>query len=244
MLRAFACFTLLMLSFITSPVVAQTFVQIEPWETKIRQQLARPTAFDFDETPLDEVVEFLQQQHGVQFILDQSSLDDIGIGPDFPVSLRIRGTTVAQGVSHLLHRIDPELTWTIQPNVILVTTKETAAEHLWTRVYNVTSLLRSMSGRHLGTMSDFDSLISIVTETIDDETWLESGGEGTIVELEHPQVDLLVVSQTYNVHLEIERLFALIATQLPPRPKLSTQASSLLSGSRLRPVGQATRVEF
>ena len=55
-----------------------------------------------------------------------------------------------------------------------------------------------------GSNADFDALIDLITQTIDDDTWLDAGGEGTIAEFETNLS--LVVSQTQEVHEKIADL--------------------------------------
>src|SRR4029078_6829366 len=57
-----------------------------------------------------------------------------------------------------------------------------------------------------GGIADFDSLIELITTTIDPDSWDDVGGPGSIAEF---ATNLsLVISQTQEVHDKIDRLLA------------------------------------
>ena len=49
-------------------------------EKKIKEALNSPTELDFTETPLQDVVDYLKEQHKIEIQLDTKALDDVGIG--------------------------------------------------------------------------------------------------------------------------------------------------------------------
>lgn len=110
-------------------------------EEEIVKQLAEPTRMDFEETPLDEVVDYLKEFHGIEIQLDTKALDEVGIGSDTPVTSRVRGISLRSGLRLMLKAIDPTLTYAIQNEVLMLTTREAAEENLVTRVYPVADLV-------------------------------------------------------------------------------------------------------
>ena len=54
---------------------------------------------------------------------------------------RVQGISLRSALRLMLRRIDPELTYSIQDEVLMITTKEAAAENLVTRVYPVADLV-------------------------------------------------------------------------------------------------------
>ena len=110
-------------------------------EEVILEQLKESTQMDFEEVALDEVVEYLEDLHGIQIELDVKALDEIGIGSDTPVTSKVRGISLRSALRLMLRRIDPTLTYSIQDEVLMITTKEAAAENLVTRVYPVADLV-------------------------------------------------------------------------------------------------------
>jgi hypothetical protein len=110
-------------------------------EEEILKQLDEPTRMDFEETPLDEVVDYLKEFHGIEIQLDTKALDEVGIGSDTPVTARVRGISLRSGLRLMLKAIDPTLTYAIQNEVLMLTTREAAEENLVTRVYPVADLV-------------------------------------------------------------------------------------------------------
>lgn len=114
-------------------------------EKKILDQLKEPTRMDFEETPLDEVTEFLREFHGIEIALDTKALDEVGIGSDTPVTVRVRGISLRSGLRLMLRGVDPTLTYAIQDEVLQITTREAAEENLVTKVYPVADLVLPIS---------------------------------------------------------------------------------------------------
>jgi hypothetical protein len=110
-------------------------------EAEILKQLDEPTRMDFEETPLDEVVDYLKEFHGIEIQLDTKALDEVGIGSDTPVTSRVRGISLRSGLRLMLKAVDPTLTYAIQNEVLMITTREAAEENLVTRVYPVADLV-------------------------------------------------------------------------------------------------------
>ena len=55
---------------------------------------------------------------------------------------------------------------------------------------------------------DFDTLIDLVTSTIQPDTWTDNGGQGSISGF--PRGSLLVVSQTDDIHEDLQQLLNML----------------------------------
>jgi len=110
-------------------------------EGKISEQLKEPTTMDFEEQPLEEVVEYLEDLHGIPIQVDSAALRQIGLGSDSPVNLKVQGVSLRAGLRLMLRGIDPDLTYTIKDEVLMLTTREVAEENLVTKVYPVADLV-------------------------------------------------------------------------------------------------------
>ncbi len=111
-------------------------------EEAVLEALTESTIFDFDETPLDEAVDFILNLHGIGVAVDQHRLDKIGVGETAPVTIRVKGVTLHSALKLMLRTIDPRLTYAVRDEVLLITTIESARDNPVTRVYNVRRLLR------------------------------------------------------------------------------------------------------
>jgi hypothetical protein len=110
-------------------------------EAKIRQALKQPAKFDFTETPLRDVIDFLKDQHGIEIQLDSKALEDEAIGTDAPITRSVDGVSLAVGLKLLLHDLD--LTYVVRDGVMLITTQDAARRMLELRVYDVGNFVKS-----------------------------------------------------------------------------------------------------
>jgi len=118
-------------------------------EQKIFDALDDDTRLEFIETPLDQVVDFLKDQHGINIELDAGELDNVGIGTDVPITRNLKGISLRSALRLMLK--DLELTYVIRDEVLLITTPEEAESELVTKVYPVGDLvLPIQSGIGLG----------------------------------------------------------------------------------------------
>ncbi len=110
-------------------------------EREILKQLDEPTRMDFEQTPLEEAVEYLSEYHGIDILLDRRALDTIGLGEDTPVTIRVKGISLRSGLKLMCKSIDPALAFTIDNEVLMLTTREVMEENLTTRNYPVADLV-------------------------------------------------------------------------------------------------------
>lgn len=172
-------------------------------EEAIRRALAKPVTVPFTETPLSDVVEFLKEKTSIQIIIDQKALDDVGMTTDTPVTVNVVGVKLRSALDLMLRQSD--LTWTIAHEVLLITTQEEAETMLRARVYDVSDLPAFRNAPD-GPIPDYDSLIETITATVEPESWDTVGGPGSIAPYDAIGIQVLVVSQTWKVHEEIEAL--------------------------------------
>jgi hypothetical protein len=110
-----------------------------PAEKKITEALRSPTQLEFIETPLQDVVDFLKDFHGIEIQMDKKALDDVGIASDTPITRNLKGISLRSALRLLLRDLD--LTYVIQDEVLLITTPEEAETRLSTKVYPVADLV-------------------------------------------------------------------------------------------------------
>lgn len=171
-------------------------------DEKIRAALAAPCEWQFKvvETSLRELITRIQAESGLPIVIDVGALNDAGIDLDavtvtqqVPRSMSIRGA-----LRLLLH--DVGLTFIAAHEVLTVTTRDEAHGHPVIVTY---PLPRGFGDSRL---PDFESTINLIHSTVAADTWDCVGGTGTIQPLEAAECPLLVVSQTCDVHEEIESL--------------------------------------
>jgi hypothetical protein len=111
----------------------------KPAEAKIRKALEEQTECDFTEMPLGEVVGYLKDRHDIEIQLDTKSLEDMGASSETPITLHLKGVTLRSALRHILRQLD--LTYTIQDEVLFVTTPDVAATLVVPHVYYVADLV-------------------------------------------------------------------------------------------------------
>ena len=121
-------------------LVAERLRKLEAAENRIRAALLENTEVAFVETPLYDVLEYLQDKHGINIKLEASALDAVGIGADSPVTCNFRGITVRSALRLILR--DRFLTYVIQDEILQVVPQEEAEKRTTTRVYDVSDLSR------------------------------------------------------------------------------------------------------
>ena len=95
-----------------------------PAEKKITAALKSPTQVDFIETPLQDVIDFLKDYHGIEIQIDTKALNDVGIDPTTPITKNLKGISLRSALKLILREF--ELTYVIQDEVLLITTPEEA----------------------------------------------------------------------------------------------------------------------
>ena len=201
--------TFLLLAFFSSgKCCAQGYVHVESEaESRARLQiesaLSRIGSIDCVDKPLQELADDLGRRMGVSIVLAKSALADAAITDDTPVTAQISGVTYRSLLRLVLG--DLKLAWTFRNEVIVITTPEDAESMLETRLYPVLDLVAPGSKTD-EEFDDYDTLIDTITTTVEPDSWDDVGGPGTIAE--YPVVGALVISQTTEIHEQVEKLLA------------------------------------
>lgn len=160
----------------------------------------KPTGLDFTEEPLENVINFLQEEYQIPIQIDEPALEDSGITRDEPLTINIQNVSLQSALRLMLKR--KGLTYIFRDEVMIITTPEVAEAELMACVYDV----RDLIGRNQGN-KNLTALEEAITSCVARQTWTVYGGAAEIKPL---QPGLLVVAQTRAVQVEIEKLLALI----------------------------------
>ena len=166
------------------------------------------TDLEFADTPLSDVVDYIKNKHHVEIQLDGKGLTDAAVDPSAPVTKSIKGISLRSALRLILEEFD--LTCTLGDEVLLITSKEKADELLYTQIYHVDDIVGQRDRRrHLA------ELINLIADTVQPDTWEESGGPGAISSFRN----LLVVTQKLDAHEEVQALLAQLRLALPKEPE-------------------------
>jgi len=162
-------------------------------------------ALAVEEVPLADVVDYLRSHADVAIILDEKSLQDVGISGDTPVTASLPSMPLRSVLNLMLRNLS--LTWMIRDGVLLITTPEKADETLTTTVLDVSDLVVCRD-RHDALWDDYDPLIDAITSTVLPTSWEDVGGAGSVRGASFGGAKVLVVAQTPQGHEEIAKLLA------------------------------------
>jgi len=171
----------------------------------IYKALSEKTTFEFIETPLHDVVDYLEELHRINIWIDSRAMQDVGIGSDTPITRNLSGITLRSALRLTLAELD--LTFYADHGVLVITTPEEAERpdtgHI-TRLYNVVDLIWAADAD--GTLrADERDFASFLISAVGRQTsWGEFGGPGAIHAIATPQLSLIAVSHTEEMHDEME----------------------------------------
>ncbi|MEX2091904.1 MAG: hypothetical protein WD971_04460 [Pirellulales bacterium] len=202
---------------------------------RIKQVLAeqlKSAGLDFTEEPLENVVNFLQDEYQIPIQIDESSLEDSGQTRDEPLTVHVKNISLRSALRLLLKT--KNLTYIIRDEVLIVTTPEEAEENLVTCVYDVRDLVTvppqgSRTKGQRSASADYDSLINSILTCVQVDTWAENGGGEAEIRPLPP--GLLIISQTQEVHEQIADLLSAIRETLrQPLQPPAREATGMMGG--------------
>jgi len=97
-------------------------------------------SISFDNTPLPEVVDFFRRVTGLNFVIDQQAVEELGGAQNLRVSLRLTDVKLRNALYHSLEPMG--LAWCIRHEAIVITTPQRAEEKTdkQTYIYSIQDL--------------------------------------------------------------------------------------------------------
>jgi serpin B len=173
-------------------------------EKTIRQALNKNVTLWYSSTPLSAVAEDLQTKLGVPVRLDAPALKEAGIEAGAEITFSIAKVSARSALFHLLRPLD--LTAVIEHEALWITSPVEAERLVKTKVYDVADLLAAIGSDEES--GDLTSLIDVVENCVDQKSWVENGGGGSIRGFQTAGIHALVVSQTEGGHDDLADLLA------------------------------------
>jgi type II secretory pathway component HofQ len=183
-----------------------------PIPQEFKTKLEKNISIEFINTPLRDVIAFLQEKSKMNFFLDKDA-------PDINVNIKLHDVPISIILEYILPK---GLSYTVKDNIVLI-----AIEPLELRVYDVRDLLINLEDRQdlttqatlsteegvipTGEAKDtFDrvkEIIGLITNTIEPASWSLNGGKGMIAAREGMLGDI-VVTHVLDVHRRVEDLLS------------------------------------
>jgi len=108
-------------------------------EKRIFEALDQPTTLDFVEEPLQGVVDFWKEEHGINIKIDTRALEDLNLGTDEPITETFDGISLRSAMRMILRPL--ELNFMVEDEVLKITTQDVVDTNLTTKVYPVGDLV-------------------------------------------------------------------------------------------------------
>lgn len=181
---------------------------------EMQMKLEERLSIEFINTPLRDVISFLQEKSKMNFFLDKNV-------PDSDVNIKLDNVPLSVILEYILPK---GLGYVVKDNIVHIT-----LEPLELRVYDVRDLLINLEDRRQGitaqvagtateegnasagegrdTFDRVKEIIGLITATIEPASWSVNGGKGMIAAREGMLGDI-VVTHTLDMHRQIEDLLA------------------------------------
>ena len=105
----------------------------------------------YEEQPLNEILELLAEDYEIPIVFDHAGLNELAISPDTEVTVNLQNISLRSALNHMLRQPGLEdLTYTVEDEVLLITTVEKANESLKVKVYPVADLVLPIQNLGLG----------------------------------------------------------------------------------------------
>jgi hypothetical protein len=189
-------------------------------EERIRSELDKETDVDFNEVPLREAIEYIKDKHGIEMRLDQKGLKEAALATDTPVTMNVKGITLRSALNQLLSELENDPTWVIRDDVLVITSRERAAQHKLVRIYNVSDLVQDstapqpqlepprtsygVSAREVP-YDELNSLANVVQQAVGPGTWDPAQGNSVVPHVTR-RTPVLVVRHSAMAHEEVAEL--------------------------------------
>lgn len=167
-------------------------------QTIDQQMQAKSISLDVREVPLHEFIETLSKQANVPMSLDNAALQEMGLSRNAKVTIQAKNLSASSVLDLALQKYG--LTYVPREDGIEITSREERDSILHVRTYSLTALLQDSSGT-------IERWQEIITGNLAKESWEVLGGPGSVRAFGNS----LVVSQTEEVHAEIDYFLTLAA---------------------------------
>jgi beta-lactamase regulating signal transducer with metallopeptidase domain len=178
----------------------------------------------FDGQPFSDVMNFLRDVSNVNLVVDWRGLEAAGIDRNTPITENVHNIPFAKALQIVLDDAGggtTKLGYTIDGNILKVTTQEEISKNTVTRVYDIRDLLVEIpdfeNPRHANTPAPqtrpadpakrradhIEQICDLIKESVDVDSWRENGGSvGSMRELDGQ----LIVTQTEVNHRDLAKL--------------------------------------
>jgi hypothetical protein len=121
-----------------TPRSVPSFPKLNATEAKIFQQLSEPTSAEWTNKKLEEIMNDLEDRHGIEIWLDKDAISNQGIDLAEPITLKMDHISLRSCLKLILKPL--WLVYVIEDDVMKITSDAKHAETVVTRVYPIGDL--------------------------------------------------------------------------------------------------------
>ena len=147
--------------------------------------------------PLKDALEQLKQDQQVKLVWDDAAFTKAHIDQREPISLTARSISVADILDLSVRQVGGQ--WRVEEDRLVIGTRESAAENIVSRDYDVRDLLPALD-------DDEHALVELITSTVTPNVWREGTGPTDEVQFKRPGI--LTVKEHDAFHRELAQFLA------------------------------------
>ena len=191
----------------------------------MQQALARVLPqVHFDQVGFEDVVEFLRDVSGLNIFVNWKVLEAAGIDRNTPVTANVHNVKFSKALDLILDSVGggkTKVRYSIDQNVVTISTKEDLDKHVVIQVYDIRDLLASESDGPTRQQM-MDAVQKLILQNVDSETWKENNGHVGSLRIFDPGGQL-IVTQTPENHRQIVALLDRIREERDKQILLETE---------------------
>lgn len=168
----------------------------------------------FENQPLNEVIDFIKKEYMMPMMIDIAHLEEVAISPDTKITIDLEHISLRSALNIITQQPGLEDTcFAVINEMPMITTEEHAADSMFVRVYPTEDFVYNNGSPRGGTAwAEYSPLVALITDCVARDTWSENGsGAG---EIQTIKPGILIVTQQYRVHVEIEKLLTDLRREL------------------------------
>jgi len=187
-------------------------------ETTVKKALATTADFNFIDTPLQRVADFIADHYKINVQLDTKILQNAGVTGDSTVTTVLKAVPLRTFL-HFALAANNLASIEMDDNLLVITTADAAKSHMVQRVFDVRGFADPRN-ELLAEPDSWERLQEMITKVVAPSSWDANGGAGSISTINGE----LIVSQTEEVQVQVADL--LVALELAR----GQDAAALLNG--------------
>jgi RNA polymerase sigma factor (sigma-70 family) len=169
-------------------------------ESRLYDALQAETEVAFVETSLRDALDYIEQLHGIDVVINEKEIADEGASPEVRLSLELKGVSLHSALSLMLEPHD--LDYVVKNEVLMITAAAKAEEFRELRVYDLKQLSTLIPKLDFDDVDDVKRVESVIKNAVQGD-WAPEDEDGGTISLTSAG---LVVRQNQRTHREIENL--------------------------------------